>query len=223
MDVTRITLQAQVDTGLVAHFLGYPKEKTPPARILALMNELIPEGLRLASVRAAYRTIAFETAAQLGFVPAPADHLVIGVLTAGKGIEHRASELLGRKQITAALIMEAVGSAVAEQAADSLSELIATALSGGGVPEYDAVAPPTYRISPGYGHWPLSAQAALLGLLPIADLGLSLNSGYLMLPRKSISFALHVNPRDVSLCSNSKCASCQLERCLYRDDPRDTH
>jgi hypothetical protein len=76
------------------------------------------------------------------------------------------------------------------------------------------------RVSPGYGTWDVAFQSKLLALLPAAELGISLTSGQMMVPRKSVSFAVAFDdhpPKGHR--PGAACERCGLERCRHRMAP----
>jgi len=193
----------------VLHFLGYPAGRRPPARLEPLFEGTLHEARRLAAARGAFRTFPVSSAAEVGLPAEDADGLVLGLVTAGGGIERRVTELLGRGEAARALLLDAAGSAAAEEAAQRLSVRVV----GG---RTSAEADVGCRVSPGYGRWPLSAQRALFARLPHETLGVSLNPSMMMAPRKSISFALWLGAKRAPRSGLSGCDTCGLSRCRYR-------
>lgn len=197
-------------------FLGYPDGRRPPARIERLLGPSIDEARVRAAGRGVFRVVDPADAPNVGLEPMDASALVLGLVTVGGAIEDRASELLAAGEATRALLIDAAGSAAAEEAADRLGGLVAgdrTAL----VDSSSAVAPSvSCRISPGYGAWPLEAQRPLLARLPAEEVGVALEPSLLMVPRKSISFAMWLGAGARPLAGLAGCARCHLEHCRYR-------
>lgn len=217
----------RIDTALtlpredVLHFLGYPEGREPQPRIAALLADCLHEARSLVQGRAVWTTLPVEEAAEVGLAPLPASGLVIGLVTAGAEIVAAASARMARGEATAALVLDACGSAAAEEAADRSSAAILASLGGLDVPAARAAPPDraaavSCRISPGYGKWPLAAQPALFARLPHAEIGVHLDPSLLMVPRKSISFALWLGADARPLAGLSGCARCELESCRYR-------
>ena len=72
------------------------------------------------------------------------------------------------------------------------------------------------RISPGYGRWSVEEQDIIFKLLPADSIGVSLTKSYMMVPRKSVSFAVRFTgekPNDDSL---SPCVRCRRKECAFR-------
>lgn len=207
-----LTLPVPIRYEHVLAFLGYPADHRPPPRIEKRIRPLLESARELAAARGAYRHLAVETAQEVGLEPLPAAGLVIGLVTAGREIESRVTELLDSGAATDGLLLDAMGSVAAEEAADLLGLRIV-----GGVGADDAHAPPlSCRISPGYGRWPLASQTALFARLPHQELQIELRPSLLMVPRKSISFAMWMGADARPIAGLSGCEQCNLERCRYR-------
>lgn len=72
------------------------------------------------------------------------------------------------------------------------------------------------RFGPGYGDLPLSAQGELLTLLDAARrAGISLTSGGMLIPTKSVTAIVGLSERTVP-CRQGGCAACAHTGCAYR-------
>lgn len=223
----------------VLHFLGYPDGEEPRPRIADLLDECLAEARGLVRGRGVWTTLDPYEAPAIGLEPIAASGLVIGLVTAGPAIVAAASARLERGDATGALLLDACGSAAAEEAADRISAAIVAALSasavGAATPAAAAVAAVakegsdmdggraaavSCRISPGYGNWQLDSQAALFARLPHRAIGVRLEHSLLMVPRKSVSFAMWLGADARPLAGLSGCARCELATCRYRRQPR---
>jgi hypothetical protein len=79
---------------------------------------------------------------------------------------------------------------------------------------------PGCRLSPGYGGWGLEHQPALLARLHAGELEITLSPGFMMSPRKSISFAMWLGARERPAAGLAGCRACGLRRCRYALPPR---
>ena len=192
----------------VLHFLGYPRERPPALRMQSLLDAAIDEANGLVRARGVFRELRVAASSEIGLRVEKAEGLAIGLVTVGPGLEDRVSRLMRAGDMTRALMIDASGSAAAETAADRLSAFIV-----GETVEEGQV---SCRVSPGYGRWPLSAQRALFDLLPHRELGVSLTPSMMMVPRKSISFAMWLGASARPLAGLSGCARCGLAHCRYR-------
>jgi hypothetical protein len=205
-----VSLSVEITREELLHFLEYPPGHQPPARIDKLAAAVLPEARALADARGCFLELAVDQAAEVGLPPVEADGLAIGLVTAGPAIEGRSKALMEAGELTRALIMDAAGSAAAEEAADRLSALI---VGEGDTERAEAV---SCRLSPGYGRWKLEAQRQLFPLLPHAELGVELNDSCLMVPRKSISFAMWLGAREPIGTGIAGCEGCAHPHCRYR-------
>lgn len=202
-------LRLSIRESEVLHFLGYPKGRRPAKRLEPLLKDVLREARSLAAARGGFRRLPVSSAAEVDLPAERADGLVLGLVTAGGGIERRVTQLLGQGEDSRALLLDAAGSAAAEEAANRLSMRVVGGRTNG---DLDVGC----RVSPGYGRWPLSAQEALFSFLPHEALGVSLNSSMLMIPRKSISFALWIGAERAPRSGLSGCDTCGLPHCRYR-------
>ncbi len=220
-------------------FLGYPEGRDPPPRVEAVLGPVLDEARRLVRARGTWRSLPVGRAAEVGLEPVEAAVLVLGLATAGGPIEERIGRHLEHGDTLRALLLEAAGSAAAEEAADRIGAAVASEgatrdVRGGAVYDADAVSPVppvphvlpdapvpavSCRISPGYGRWSLLSQRALFDLLPHERVGVSLLPSMLMVPRKSVSFAMWLGADARPIEGLSGCARCRLEHCRYRKTP----
>jgi len=143
-------------------------------------------------------------------MPEPGETVAVAVCTVGPELEEEEARLAAAGELLDALVLDAIGSAAAEAAADALNLEVCALAAERGL----AAAP---RVSPGYGDWDTACQPALLELLPIGDLGITLTSGAMMTPRKSVSFAVALGTdEDAARRAGSRCARCGLKDCRHR-------
>ncbi len=72
------------------------------------------------------------------------------------------------------------------------------------------------RASPGYGDWDVREQGKLFRIVPAERIGVTLSESSMMMPRKSVSFAIHIAERPARLRSENSCRNCDREDCPYR-------
>lgn len=210
-----IPLPITLEQADVLHFLGYPPEKIPPYRIALLLDEAISEARELVNARGVFVNLPLGRSTELGLEAIDAEGLVVGLVTVGDRIDKRMSHLISRGEATRALLLDAAGSAAAEEAADRLGAIITGDAGDEGIGVARA-AHVSCRISPGYGRWSISAQEQLFEVLPHRRLDVCLLPSMLMEPRKSISFAMWLGADERPIAGLSGCARCELEQCQYR-------
>lgn len=137
-----------------------------------------------------------------------AEYLAIAVCTIGPSLESEVSRLLAAQDLSSAAFLDAAGSVAVE----SLAEIVGARLCrrarqmgmAGGL-----------RLSPGHGDWALNDQAQFFRLLRPERISVSLSRSFLMLPLKSVSFAIAVG-KGVTGKNGSPCLHCGMARCAYR-------
>ncbi len=205
------TLPVSIHIDEVRRLLGYPADRKPSPPVAALLEPVLAEARRRARGRGLFERLPPSRAGALGLEPVEARALAVGLVTVGAAIEERASELVARGEDTAALILDAAGSAAAEEAADRLSGIIAERGERG-----DVSPTASCRMSPGYHGWPIACQAALFEVLPADALGVTLLPSKLMVPRKSVSFAMWLGATSAVRRDLGGCEQCPMDRCRYR-------
>jgi hypothetical protein len=209
-----VILDLDVDVTLedVYRYLGYGKGSRRSCKAEELLDEMWEGALALLHPRGAYRVVEGAKAAAAG-MPEPRREVGVAVCTVGPELEDVGAQCIAQGRLLDALLLDAVGSAAADAAADSLNLALCTVAS-----EEGWYAAP--RVSPGYGAWDVAFQRRLLALLPAAGLGISLTSGQMMVPRKSVSFAVAFEDHPpTGHRPGSACERCGLERCRHRIAP----
>ena len=207
-----LALDASPDEAEARRLLGYPSPERISPRAYQRFTELWPRCLALLSPRGSYRIVTREEARAVS-VPEPAELVAVAVSTIGPALEEEITRASDSGQMLDALLIDAIGSAAAEAAADALNLVLCAAARQRGF-ETEA------RVSPGYGGWETARQRELLALLPIASLGISLTAGAMMVPKKSVSFAANLETRARAAGHGvSKCVRCGLLKCRHRVVP----
>ena len=101
-------------------------------------------------------------------------------VTIGPHLEEKRNMFIAQKETNRGLILDAVGSVIAEELADLTQQEIRQSAQTRGE---DA----TMRFSPGYGDWILAGQPAFLAWLGAESIGIKLTPSYQMIPEKSVS------------------------------------
>jgi cobalamin-dependent methionine synthase I len=236
-------LSLTIPVAEVRRLLGYPPGYAIPERVQSLLATLLAETSSLVEPRGTFERFALSDAVAVQLpLPGAENSLsgfALGLVTIGPRLEERATAALSAGDATEALLLDAIGSAAVEAAADSLGSLISlmgghdaarggedrdgledrgkwTAPGGdeaGGVDDGRGTA---CRISPGYGGWPLAAQEAIFAKLPHDAIGVQLWPSMLMVPRKSVTFALWFDPVGRALAGGGGCSRFELEPCPRR-------
>ena len=255
----------------VRRLLGYPQGHAAPERVQSLLDAFLAETSSLLEPRGVMERFAISDAAAVQ-LPLPGAEsslsgFALGLVTIGPHLEMRTSSALNAGNTTEALLLDAIGSAAVEAAANSLGMLLdrmgedkaaggnegrgelkaqgesrnagvddgrgpafgpirrpgsPDPATGPASPPVRGLAPASNppplpcRISPGYGNWPLAAQKAIFTRLPHRTIGVRLLPSMLMVPQKSITFALWFDPAGHVIASRSGCSRCELEECPRR-------
>ena len=206
-----VSLRVDVTRQEVLRFLGYPEGHARAVGAAALLDPQWGAALALVQPRGAFRIVDAGAASAAG-MPAPSARVGVGVCTIGPALEAESARRAAAGDVLSALLLDAIGSAAAEAAADALNLEVCHAALAQGL----RAAP---RVSPGYGAWDTAAQGDLLALLPAAELGIALTGGGMMVPRKSVSFAANLlEPDALAHEGGSPCRHCGLERCRHRKE-----
>ena len=67
----------------------------------------------------------------------------------------------------------------------------------------------------------MAGQRSIFELVEAGRIGVSLSAGCMMIPRKSVSFAVHVAREPETLRSENSCENCGRKNCEYRVDKRE--
>ena len=207
-----VALAIEVGRDEALRYLGAAGGDTRPSRGVRRLDELWREAVAQLDPRGVWMLVDRAAAASTG-MPEPGEQVALGVCTIGPALEDASTERAGRGRLLDALVFDAIGSAAAEAAADALNLVVCEAATARGLEA-------TPRVSPGYGGWDTICQARLLALLPATALGLRLTSGSMMVPRKSVSFAVSLAaPGKPQAHPGEKCARCGLLHCRHRIAP----
>jgi hypothetical protein len=194
----------------ISRLLGYGAGQVP-GRVRRLLTDVEKEAkvlLRPACARLAMEIAALDESPFLRNL----DGVVLCLVTIGPALEeavdahHRAGEL------SRSLVLNAYGSAAVEAAADAANERIRR-----DVERQELRC--SRRFSPGYGSWDVSEQRWILEALDADRLGITLTEGCMMVPRKSMTFAVNTGTNPMEARHDNACDSCGLTTCNYRREP----
>ena len=202
-----MNVRIQVSRDEVKRYLGYPPGMIVKQRIEDALDILWPLATSLLDPRGCFRIVPGEEAA-VANMPDPSVLVGISVCTIGARLVAESTDRGASGQHLASLIFDAFGSAAAEAAADVFSKILCNEASKRGLFAQ-------HRISPGYGLWNTSNQRAFLSLLPSKSIGISLTAGQMMMPRKSVSFAMRFL-EEADEDTSRGCAHCSMKNCEYR-------
>ncbi len=131
------------------------------------------------------------------------------VCTIGPELEKEVSRLSGEDELLRAVVLDAAGSVAAESVAEYMDRAIQDMAAAEGLKT-------SCRASPGYGDWDVTEQRALFELVPAGRIGVRLSESAMMIPRKSVSFAIHIDEHPARMRSENSCRNCDHTDCTYR-------
>ena len=137
------------------------------------------------------------------------ERMAFCICTIGPDLEERVTGLSEEGNLLDAVVLDAIGSAAAEAVARFLDDIIAKAAAAEGLKT-------SCRASPGYGDWHVREQKNLFELLDGGVIGVKLSESSMMIPRKSVSFAKHIDKIPKRLRSENSCRNCDMDTCPYR-------
>lgn len=139
------------------------------------------------------------------------ERVAVCVCTIGPALEAKVAELSRLGEVLEAMVLDAAGSVAAEATADYVDGRITEIAAESGERA-------SRRASPGYGDWGVTGQKGVFSVLPAERIGVKLGPGMMMLPRKSVSFAIHVAKEPLRLRSEKSCGNCDDGDCPYRKE-----
>ena len=139
-----------------------------------------------------------------------AKELVIVVCTIGPRLEKQVTDYSNGGETLRGMLLDGIGSAVVDTLAQEACKFMAGEASSRG---YQASSP----INPGMPGLAITEQWQLLKMVPAREIGVSLTSSGIMVPRKSTSMVIGIGPQMTTWTQAEVCAHCSLRKtCPYR-------
>jgi hypothetical protein len=139
-----------------------------------------------------------------------AKELAVVVSTIGPKLEKQVTDYSNQGEPLRSVLLDGIGSTAVDSLAQEACKIIAGEASSRG---YQASGP----ISPGMPGLPITAQWQLLEMVSAQEIGVSLTSVGIMIPRKSVSMIIGIGPEMKTWTRAEVCARCHLRRtCHYR-------
>ena len=141
---------------------------------------------------------------------AEAKELAVAVGTIGPGLEKQVTDYNNRSEPLRGVLLDGIGSAAVDLLTQEACKLITAEASPRG---YQVSSP----ISPGMPGLPITEQWPLLEMVPAWEIGVSLTSSGMLVPRKSASMVMGIGPKMKTWTRAEVCARCNLSKtCHYR-------
>lgn len=222
-------IKLNIDREEVLRYQGYSKKKVKKLNqnILQITDEEINRGFNLFKPRGIYSLIKIINFAPEGrinlenelsfrFAKSIIDqlkgvsHFFIGVVTIGDLLEKKVSELFSQGEYPQALALDAVGTVAVEDFSRQVRKFARQEIKEQGFRT-------SRHFSPGYGGWEVSQQDIIFKSIPANNIGVSLTKGYMMLPQKSLSWAIGVGKEIITPSEeDNNCGNCQSKCCNYK-------
>lgn len=223
MPVYNATLQ-QIDEKEARRYAGLARSEDFPTK---LISEACLEVQSLAKPMGIYEIYPYQSEQALIAVPAPleltgevikkhlagAEKIAVLAVTIGNQLEQAITGYFEKGEYTSALLLDAAATAAVEMVADQINELIDQQAARLGYKT-------TWRFSPGYGNWDITAQSAIIKLAGAEQIGITVTETSMMSPRKSVSAVIGFIPRSSTAAAaasfdmvKNTCANCTQIDC----------
>lgn len=135
------------------------------------------------------------------------EKIAVIAVTIGKDIDEEITKLSEQGEYVNALLLDAAATEAAEETANELENIISREANREGFNL-------TSRFSPGYGDFPLEMQKDILKLAEGNEIGITLTSSLMLIPRKSITAIIGFKRGNKS--KTHTCENCNNIDCHYR-------
>ncbi len=199
-----------IDRDEVLRFLGSAGRviRQPSERVEQALTECLRAAVDLVKPKGIY-VITAGSSLPASTMFTDLERMAFCVCTIGHELESEVSRRSGGDDLLGAVVLDSVGSVAAEAVADFMDGRIREEASRLGLRA-------SCRASPGYGDWDVREQESIFTLLPAERIGVRLTDSMMMVPRKSVSFAVHIAESPVRLRSENSCRNCEREDCPFR-------
>jgi len=224
-----VGLTIEIDPQEVLRLQGYRRPSdVPTPQVLEILRNAMAEARQAFQPRCIYQEFQVDSMDGSGVrlsagpevfireIPArwgPISTLGVAVCSIGDALENRIEAMFAAREFPVAFMLDSLGSAAVEALGEALHRQLCEERLAQGLKV-------TPRESPGYARWAIEEQQKVFALLPADTIGVQLNPYCIMVPRKSISFAVGIGLDAVMGTGGSPCRSCDMRDCAYRRAPR---
>ncbi len=203
-------IEAKIEDKEILRLLGYnAKNKQPSQKIFSIISEVRKQLHELLEPKAVYQIFDISEIKPRQ-VYNSAEKIAFCISTIGSKLEQRVSYLLLHRDMLKGLILDAFGSEAVEQVENRAYREICSRAEQMHLKS-------SARFSPGYGKWSLDEQSYIFNLLPADVINVSLTSSLMMIPRKSVSFAVKLGNEEYGEKNKAPCEDCTMRStCRYR-------
>ena len=141
-----------------------------------------------------------------------ADYLVFGVVSIGNALEDKTSEFFTHKEYSRGLALDAVGTVAIRYLSRHVRSIICQEAK-------EKHLKTSKHFTPGTTGWDISQQKNIFEIIPADKIGVKLTNSYMMIPKKSLSWAIGVGKNIIkSSKDDDSCQICQAINCQFRRD-----
>lgn len=215
-----------IDNNRLLSQMGYNDDSEPSAKVQSLVDDYIDNYHNLIESSFSYTLkdiefvqgstvyiegfIAFESKV-LARLLKKCEQVGIFALTIGSHLEEMSDYLAKNNLVLQATVLDAIGSAAAEQLAEYVENMLRRSAAFNGLVI-------SRRFSPGYCDWDVTQQEMVFEALQEETADIRLTEEYLMIPRKSISGIIGIGSSDFGIDTYNPCRSCRTKDCPGRRD-----
>ncbi|MFC2019007.1 vitamin B12 dependent-methionine synthase activation domain-containing protein [Chloroflexota bacterium] len=217
-----IDIDIDIDRQQLLQNIGYGADCEPPSRSISLVDEYADNAHSFINPSYAYAIRDVELIlGSCAVIEGPlifqseviarllelCQKAALFSVTIGGHLEEMVKQLTEDGLVLQATVLDAIGSSIAERAADYVQDRIERIACAQGLSI-------SRRFSPGYCDWDVSQQRMLFRAIQDDATEVELNESYLMLPRKSISGIIGIGPAAIE--NYNPCKSCEQRDCIGR-------
>jgi len=185
--------------------------KEPSPQLLDDIESLKKEALELIETKAIYDVFSSKDLLPRHLFEL-SEKTIFAVCSISKALEDKISKQMDKGELAQGVILDAIASHAAEETASQLTKII--------LEENKEILHKnkyTSRFSPGYCRWSVEdGQKLIFSLLPVETIKVKLSPSFMMIPRKSVSFAINIGKRVEKDLGIKECVTCDLDDCDYR-------
>ena len=196
----------------IARCLGYGANQVP-SRVAAVLDEIEKTAPALLGPACAFRMMTSDEYFHSHYV-CHIGALAVCLVTIGPALEEAVNKHKDAGDLSRALILDSYGSAAAEAAAEAAELIVRTKVAESGL----KCSP---RFSPGYSGWNVAEQKWVFAAVDGDALGVRLTEGCMLVPGKSITFAMTIGDQPVDMRDAEVCEYCGMVNCRFKhpDNP----
>lgn len=191
----------------VARYLGYGTHEIPE-RVVTMLENIETHAPSLLEPACVWRTMTNDEFFHSHYV-CHISALVVCLVTIGPKLEEGITEYKISGDLSHALILDSYGSAAADATAEAAEKIIRDAIAESGLQC-------SRRFSPGYGGWNVAEQKWVYAAVQGDKLGVMLTEGFMLVPRKSITFAMTIGDQPVDMRDAEVCEYCGMVNCRFK-------